>query len=342
MIVSDSPLDIERPNALRDYLRATGRIARDETIEATPLAGGVSNRTVLAVRPATGERWVVKQALAKLRVRVDWFSDPARVHREAEGLRWLERLVPDNVPRFVFEDFEHHLLAMSAVPNPHDNWKTLLLAGRVEAVHVEQFARLLATIHRDAAEQRKAVAQAFGDRSFFESLRLEPYYAYTAEQCPDARGFLHDLINDTRGRRLTLVHGDYSPKNVLVHTGRLVLLDYEVIHFGDPAFDVGFAMTHLLSKARHLHDCRDAFTRAASGFWQVYCEGLGDGEFTNDIEPMAVRHTLSCMLARVAGRSQLEYLDDQERAQQRDVVVGLMSCDIVQINDLLEGCVSNR
>jgi aminoglycoside phosphotransferase (APT) family kinase protein len=246
------PLDIERHEDLIAYLRATGRIAADETPQVRTLAGGVSNRTVL-VKRASGEAWVLKQALAKLRVKVDWFSDPSRIRREALGLHWLQQLAPPGtITPLVFEDEQRHLLAMQAVPEPHENWKTMLLAGRGHMPHVSQFAGLLATIHARSAQSPNPLREIFDDRRFFESLRLEPYYAYSAEQVPGAAEFLRRLIADTRERRLALVHGDYSPKNVLVRDGRLVLLDHEVIHWGDPMFDLGFALTHLLSKAHHL------------------------------------------------------------------------------------------
>ena len=320
-----SELDIEQPDALLAYLRATGRIGPDEAPAIRVLAGGVSNRTVLVERP-TGEAWVSKQALAKLRVQVDWFSPPERIHREALGLRWLARLAPPGTTTpLVFEDHEHHLLAMAAVPQPHANWKTLLLAGRLERDHVEQFARLLGTIHRAGHERRAEVEPVFADRGYFESLRLEPYYGYTATQVAEAARFLTDLVDATLARRDTLVHGDYSPKNVLVHAGRLVLLDHEVIHFGDPGFDLGFALTHLLSKAHHLPAHRAAFREAAVRFWAVYRDTVGEASWAAELEPRAVRHTLGCLLARVAGRSPLEYLDATERARQRTAVVALMA-----------------
>lgn len=315
-------IDIERHDQLIAYLRATGRIAFDETPVCRTLAGGVSNRTVCVERPG-GEGWVLKQALAKLRVKVDWFSDPARIHREALGLEHLARLAPPGtITPLVFEDESQHLLAMQAVPQPHENWKTMLLAGGLEMHHVEQFAALLGTLHRRAVEQATPLRAIFDDRSFFESLRLEPYYLYAAEQVPEASGFLNQLIADARARRLTLVHGDYSPKNILVRDGRLILLDHEVIHWGDGTFDIGFAMTHLLSKARHLRDPR--FRDAAHLFWSRYLATSSAGEWDPAIELMSSRHTLGCMLARVAGRSPLEYLDDAERADQRDVVIRAM------------------
>jgi hypothetical protein len=131
-----------------------------------------------------------------------------------------------------------------------------------------------------------------------------------------------------RARRLTLVHGDYSPKNILVRDGRLVLLDHEVIHFGDPAFDLGFALAHFLSKAHHVDRQREAFTRSAETYWHAYRERVGEPEWLDGplgrLEAHAVRNTLGCLLARVAGRSPLEYLSRPERARQREVVLGLM------------------
>ncbi|HEY8601450.1 MAG TPA: aminoglycoside phosphotransferase family protein [Thermomicrobiales bacterium] len=319
----NADLDIERPGELLTYLREQGRIAPDEVPQFQVLGGGVSNRAVLTERP-NGEAWVVKQALAKLRVPTDWFSSPARIAREALGLRWLIRLAPPGatVP-LVFEDDENHILAMAAVPQPHDNWKTLLLAGRLDTDHVAQFGALLGTIHRNAAGDA-TVARDFADRSFYDSLRLDPYYRYTATQVREAAPFIGALLAETWSTQLTLVHGDYSPKNILVHGGRLILLDHEVVHYGDPAFDLGFGLTHLLSKAHHLPAHRAAFAAAAALFWQSYGDALGTPPWLPALEGRAVRHTLACLLARVAGRSPLEYLDAAERARQRAVVVELM------------------
>jgi aminoglycoside phosphotransferase (APT) family kinase protein len=325
-------LDIEQPEALIAYLRARGHLLPQETPQIRLLAGGVSNRTVYVQRES-GEAWVIKQALEKLRVPVDWFSSPQRIHREAEGLRWLSRLAPPGtIPAFVFEDHDAHLLAMAAVPQPHHNWKTLLLGGQLDVDHVRQFGVLLAAIHT-RAQADPATAAAFADTSFFESLRLEPYYAYTASQIEAAADFLHDLIEKTRAHRLTLVHGDYSPKNILIYQDRLVLLDHEVIHFGDPGFDLGFSLTHLLSKAHHLTALRRQFAQAAQHYWQTYCQD--NPLITPALEARAVRHTLACLLARVAGRSPLEYLSASERTVQRDAVLALIDQPPATLSDLI-------
>jgi aminoglycoside phosphotransferase (APT) family kinase protein len=308
-------LDIERADDLVAWLRATGRLPAGEQPEVTVLGGGVSSRAVL-VR-SDRRAWVLKQALAKLRVPVDWFSDPLRVHREASALRWLAELAPaGSTPQLVFEDSGEHVVCMTAVPRPHENWKTMLLAGDVRKEHVERFATILATIHVRSGARLEELEVEFGDRGFFETLRLEPYYGYAAETAPAAAPFLHALQEETRAVRATLVHGDYSPKNVLVHAGRLGLVDHEVSHLGDPAFDVGFSSAHLLSKAHHLPGCRGSFLEAARAHWRTYASATAAEPWREGLEPRSARQTVGCLLARVAGRSQLEYLSAAEKERQ--------------------------
>jgi 5-methylthioribose kinase len=318
-------IDIEKPDELLAYLRRQRHIRLEETPVMTPLAGGVSNRTVL-VRRATGEAWVLKQALEKLRVAMEWHASPERVHREALALRWLVRLAPAGATvRLVFEDHDNHVIAMEAVHEPNENWKTLLLAGRLQRDHVRQFGTLLGTIHRRGQAAGPELAAAFEDRSFFESLRLEPYYRTAAGRNPEAAGFLEQLMAETRATRLTFVHGDYSPKNILVHDVHLILLDFEVAHFGDPAFDLGFAFAHLLSKAHHLPAQRAAFLEAAGWFWRAYQDAAGDVSKAEGCAARAARHGLGCLLARVDGRSPLEYLTPAERDRQRVAVLRLIA-----------------
>lgn len=333
-------LDIERPAALQEYLRATGRVDVREPLNIRRLSGGISNRTMLVERES-GEAWVLKQALGRLRVEVEWNCDPERVHREALGMSWLGSLAPAGaVPELLFEDRQHHLLAMRAVPRPHDNWKSLLLAGRLDEALVKQFGTLLGTIHRRSWERREEVAPVFDDRTNFESLRMEPYFRYAATQLPAAAAFLEGVVESVQGRRLALVHGDYSPKNLLVWKGRLVLVDHETIHFGDPAFDLGFSLTHLLSKGNHLAHLRAEFAAAARLHWRSYRDTLGrDLPWAEDLEPHAVRLTIACLIARVVGRSRLEYLDDASQGRQLRSASALAADPPETIGELVEGFV---
>jgi aminoglycoside phosphotransferase (APT) family kinase protein len=333
-------LDIEQPEALLAYLRQRGAVGTPEVPTVRVLGGGVSSRVVLVTRE-NGEGWVLKQALPKLRVAVDWFSDPQRVHREAIALRWLPELGL-RVPAFRFEDFDHHLVAMDAVPDPHENWKTMLLDGRLDMRHVDAWAHMLADLHMRSHARRAEIEADFADRSFFESLRIEPYYQYTAGKVVAASSFLAEVVASTRSNRVCLVHGDYSPKNVLVHDQELVLLDHEVAHLGDPAFDIGFSMTHLLSKAHHMPDHRARFKEAALRYWSAYWREVHVEKWSADLERRAICSVLACLLARVAGRSQLEYLDQNERANQQRVVLKLMAETPVTVNELVSSFVDGQ
>jgi len=326
-------LDIEEFDALRLYLAQFPGMGTPVSFKK--LAGGVSNR-VVQVTWADGRGWVLKQALSKLRVAVDWFSSPQRILVEAKALRWLNRLAPPGTtPAFRFEDPANHLMAMEAIPEDHENWKSVLLSGRVVTDHFEQFGFLLGTIHRKSVEFGPEVCTAFADTSYFESLRLEPYYLYTAERVPGAGDFLRALSEETKRHKLSLVHGDFSPKNALLYRGKLVLLDYEVVHYGDPAFDVGFALTHFLSKANHMIEKLDRLTTAAAQFWRVYFKEVAPLGW-DALEPRIVRHILGCLLARVAGKSPLEYLTADEAARQRSLTLLLMENPPNKVEDLID------
>jgi len=317
-------VDVENQLSLINYLRDRGHLGASDRVEHHVLDGGVSNKTVL-VRLPGGCEWVIKQALPRLRVASEWLSDPARVHREAAGMRALAQLAPaGSITQFAFEDFNEHILAMSAVAQPHENLKSLFLQGEVERKWIEQFATLLAAIHRRSYERREVLAGEFEDRQFFQSLRVEPYYVYSAGVELRAAPFYESLIASMSNRRFALVHGDYSPKNVLVREGKLILLDHEVIHWGDPAFDVGFSMAHLLSKAHHVRAARREFLEAANLYQERYLQEIGNVPWREDIDEISVRHTLACLLARVVGRSLLEYLTDEQRERQRAAVVLLI------------------
>jgi 5-methylthioribose kinase len=327
--------DIEEFDALRDYLREHGYVKLGEPVAFERLPGGVSNRTV-RVTWADGHAWVLKQALAKLRVNVDWFSSPERIGVEAKALRWLNRSAPPgSTPAFIFEDMANHLMGMEAVPEGHENWKSVLLSGQIVSDHFEQFGLLLGTIHRQSSDAGAEARRLFADTTYFESLRLEPYYLYTAQKTAVAAGFLNALAQETLSHKDSLVHGDFSPKNTLLYQSKLILLDYEVVHFGDPAFDVGFALTHFLSKAHHLPQVRARLASAAELFWQVYYEEIMPLNWAENLEPRVVRHTLGCLLARVAGKSPLDYLTPQEVTRQRDIVLALMVKHPTSVPDLI-------
>ncbi|MCA9164104.1 MAG: phosphotransferase [Planctomycetales bacterium] len=249
-----------------DYLRESGRIADDERVRVRLLTGGVSN-IVLRISFDSTERedWVVKQAREQLRVADPWFCGVERIWREVETLRICADCLRDerqtdfaaddgfrfSVPQVVFEDRENYLYAMSAAPAEHIVWKRQLLRGVADRRIAAACGKLLGRLHARTWND-SGVANQLADRSFFEQLRVDPYYRFAAEQRPEFREYLEPLIASLVENRHSLVHGDFSPKNLLLFQHEVMLVDFEVGHFGDPAFDLGFFLTHIVLKAIHL------------------------------------------------------------------------------------------
>jgi 5-methylthioribose kinase len=329
-------VDIEDTDQLLNYLRANQRIGPQEKPIVRQLKGGVSNKTVSLLRPE-GSAWVLKQALAKLRVKSDWFSDPKRIRIEADALRFLPSIAPPGtITPLVFEDAEENILAMEAVPEPHENWKERLLSGKIELPLIREFGRMLGLIHQRSYSKCSELRAKFWDRTFFRTLRLEPYYQYSATVIPAAKPFLTPLVADTLSRQETFVHGDFSPKNILIYQHRLVLLDHEVAHFGDPAFDIGFSLTHLLSKAHHLPKSRFVLIDAALHYWETYFELVRELPWSTGLEHRATKHTIACLLARAVGRSPLEYLNESERDRQTRAALNLIEACPASLSQLVE------
>jgi len=316
-----------------DYLRATGRASETEPIAARELPGGVSNVVLLIELPGRGERFVLKQARPRLRVKDEWLCPVERIWTEVEALQLsfdllnqaeLEAPIDAGRPPVLWEDRENYLFAMAAAPVGHRTWKELLLTH--DLTDGEQYADacgelLLGPLHANSWGSAE-IATQLDDRRYFDQLRLDPYYRQVARQHPDLRGPIEQLIDSVWQNRRCFVHGDFSPKNLLVWPGSMLLIDFEVAHYGDPAFDLGFFLTHLMLKSVWAGPRREAYLAIARRFWNAYQDfvqpRIGDAEMSA-LEQRTVVNLAGCMLARVDGKSPVEYLTEEHRTQVRQV-----------------------
>jgi 5-methylthioribose kinase len=285
------------------------------------LGGGVSN-TVLLVESQM-RRFVMKQALGKLRVQQEWLADRSRIFRESAALRKLAPHLPNgSLPVVLFEDRNNFIFAMTAAPAASVCWKDLLLDGEIRVETAERVGELLALM-ASVSWRARAWESEFGDQSVFDQLRIDPYYRAAARRHPDLAPAAARLILDSASRRVSLVHGDWSPKNFLVNGTEVMAIDFEVIHFGDPAFDSAFLLNHLALKSFHRPQWADSYAQAAAGFWRKYLAGVPREDW---IEPATLQHLGWLMLARVDGKSPAEYLrgaaiQDRVRRFARDLIV---------------------
>jgi 5-methylthioribose kinase len=287
-----------------DYLRETHRVASDSTIHARELGGGVSN-VVLRVDADGQPPLVLKQSRERLRTQAEWVSRLDRIWIEQSAIELLARLVPaGTVPSILFADPENYLFAMTCAPDDSVVWKTQLLAGETRADVARQAGTILGMIHRHTSGH-PALAAQFADTSVFDDLRIDPFYRRVAQVHPDIEpDLLHLIASGPAVADKTFVHADFSPKNILVHQRGMMLVDFETAHAGDPAFDLGFFLSHLLLKAFRAQAGAGAYFDLSRTFWDAYRTHTGA-----DLARMAraVRHAAACMLARIDGKSPVDY-----------------------------------
>ena len=305
------------PGNLPDYLAAQGLIERAGDVAVRELGGGVSNLVLLVESLDGARRWVAKQSLGRLRVKDDWRSDRGRVFREAEALECLKpALGAYAIPQVIHVDRANYLYVMTAAPAGSVAWKEQLLGRRADLAVAREAGAFLAQMIA-ASRHEPQFREKFGDRSVFDQLRIDPYYRTVAARHPDVAIALRDLIADSWKIQTALVHGDYSPKNMLVRREKIFLIDFEVIHWGDPSFDSGFLLNHLFLKAFHQPPVEELFIEAAREFWKTLLTGFVlEQRAAGDFERMTVRHLGGLMLARIDGKSPVEYIQDEETKEQ--------------------------
>lgn len=318
---------------LLDLLRADG-VVRSASARLTPLAGGVSSEIY---RVDDGqESFVVKRALPKLSVAADWFADPRRNLSEQNYLRYVEAFLPGSVPRLRFASREHCYFAMELLGGELANWKTELLAGRVDRSHAARAGRILAIIHRRSTGD-PAVIELFDTTDHFWQLRIEPYLLATAEAHPRLAAVLRTEAERLGACRSALVHGDFSPKNLLVGGDRLVVIDCEVAWYGDPAFDLAFLLNHLCLKSLyHAPAHRAELSAAVGAAVDAYQDAWSNLPVVADIADRASRLLPMLLLARVDGKSPVEYLAEAQREHVREFAEREILAPPVELTKMLE------
>lgn len=296
---------------------------------STPMEGGVSSDIRLVETPQG--MIVVKQALSKLRVAAEWFSDPARSATEVAAIDAFGALLdPGSVPEVLWVRPEENSFAMRLVDPRLRNWKKDLLAGTIDPATSAAAARLLGLAHARSAV-RDDLRQRFADTTYFHELRIEPFFLRVAERVPQHRDIVLATVAEIAGRRTALVHGDYSPKNILAAGAEVVILDFEVAHWGDPHFDLGFCLSHLLLKGLR----RQADAGAFIGLIETFLDAYGSNGPAIDDRHLC--HVVGCLLlARFEGRSPVDYLADLNPARARELAAALLGGTVAEFHDSLD------
>jgi aminoglycoside phosphotransferase (APT) family kinase protein len=318
------------PDAVLQFLRAAGLAGAHEMPAAAALAGGVSS-DIWRVDLRDGSI-CVKRALSRLRVPQVWEAPVERNRYECEWFRVAGNAAPGAVPRILAQG--DGVFAMEYLDAAcHPVWKQQLRAGIAEPAFAAQVGARLGEIHA-ATAGRQSVARRFPTDALFHALRIEPYLLATATAHPDLKEALYSLARRTAQTQLCLVHGDVSPKNILAGPHGPVFLDAECAWYGDPAFDLAFCLNHLLLKCLWNPSARAGFLRCFDALASSYMAGV-DWEGTVELEHRAASLLPGLLLARIDGKSPVEYITDEgDKEAVRRTARGLLAAAPESLNDL--------
>ena len=312
------------------YLIDKGIISAADKAEVEVLTGGVSN-VVLAITTAD-KKLVLKQALAELKVAEKWEADQRRAIVEANAIALFHKLSPDQVPNLVFLDPERFILILDRVPVGSTVWKTDLLDGVINPDVAGVLGKTLAEWHNFGERDKEARLQ-FMEDSLFEQLRVDPFYRFVTAKNDLLKPVISKLISELEGDKTTIVHGDFSPKNIMVGMDEQVyILDFEVTHVGNPVFDLAFLLAHLLCKLFRTSEPLDEKMLIASA--QRF---IASYQQIRSISESISLHTALIALARVEGKSPVNYLDKAQQDKLVTYTKAILSAGkAIPINQLFE------
>ncbi len=313
-----TPLSAPEP-ALDEFLADTGLIVRGDATVWTPLTGGVSS-DIWRV-DAGAQSWCVKRALAQLKVAAEWKAPVERNAFEWDYMQVANPIAPGQVPQPIAHDKARGLFAMAwLAPDQHRLWKNELLAGRVDVGDATAMGDLLGRIHSATARDPSLPAR-FATDANFHALRIDAYLLATARAHPDLAPLIEPIAKQTAQTKRVLVHGDVSPKNIMLGPDGPILLDAECAWFGDPAFDLAFCLNHLLIKRLMVKGAETALAASFDALASAYVSHV-DWEEPEALEARAAPMLPILSLARVDGKSPVEYLDETQRATLRRIARG--------------------
>jgi 5-methylthioribose kinase len=311
---------------LGDHLVRLGIAAAGDRVEVEPAGDGNINWVRRATLIGAERRsCIVKQARPALERFPEYQAPTERMLCEA---RYLERArgvdTTGVLPMVLAFDGPNRLLVLEDLGNAERLDHALARRANVETP-ILQLAAFLGRVHAETRDDASLVStfenegmqRLHGDHIFVlpfgeNDFELPPR---TAERGAALRA--NAAFQETAARAYTryleprgaLVHGDVQAGNVLLPAGGVKLLDAEIAHCGDPAFDLGMLLGHRL-----LPDAADGRAPEArpalSSCWDAYRDAHGKPGLLELSD--AIRYAGLELLRRTLGAARVPAVADDE------------------------------
>ena len=300
------------------------------------ITDGVSS-DIWHVKTAKEKEFCIKRALAKLTVKEDWYAPVNRSNFEAIYFKYCKKIAPDNFPKVLGHDNKKFILAIEWYnPKQFEVWKKKLFNKNIELKDAENVSNLLLEKHKNFFN-KKIYKIKFSNDNTFHSIRIEPYILFTSKKYPQFNKQFSKVAKSLLKNKKTLIHGDFSPKNILINANKPVILDAETACWGDPVFDLAFCNNHLLLKSLLQNGLGNKFLHLSFNFISNYIKKITWEEkkdFTDrlfDIIPLL-------LLARVDGKSPVEYFNLKQKNRTRALAKEILNTKIKSLKQLYFIC----
>jgi 5-methylthioribose kinase len=318
-----------RDATLPEYLVRAGVLEDARGVVVTPAGDGNIN-WVRRVRSADGSSLIVKQARAALERFPEYRVSSERMLFEARYFEIVRARVPAQagvLPRIVCFDKAARVLVMEDLGEAK-RLDVRLAENSAEPATLEALGAFLGAVHRATRAEAESLEGLFandemrrlhGEHIFSlpfqpNEFPIEPRLRTLADDVlarPGLRARIAELRARYYGKGEALVHGDVQPGNVLLQGEQPRLVDAEIAHVGDPAFDLGQAFAHV-----HLHraHARDVIPLAAceAALLAGYARTAGE---SREIAARARAYAGVEILRRAIGAARLTVLGTTARAE---------------------------
>ena len=300
------------------------------------ITDGVSS-DIWYVKTENNQEFCIKRALAKLTVKEDWFAPISRNNFEAMYFKYCKKIASTSFPQLLGHDRKNHILAMNWFDSKvYTVWKKKLLDKDINLTDAKNVSSLLLKKHK-SFHNNKFYQKKFNNDDTFYAIRIEPYIIFTSYKYPENKKKFEDVALSLVKNKKTIIHGDFSPKNILIKSNKPVILDAETACWGDPVFDLAFCNNHILLKSILFKDSASKFLDLSYKFINSYIKKIS-WEDKKDFISRLLNILPLLLLARVDGKSPVEYFKKKEQSKTRALAKQIIIEDIKTINELYSIC----